>query len=304
MVDFCSDVSRALREPLTATAPQNDAYFLLEYREAWQPKAAKPGNNTLREAVTAHIQASIKASGLSVKPMFIRQQGRTNGPLMAYVARPTAEGGTVYALELETYDALTDVPLSDMLRGEPGTGVLLETPLFTVCAHKERDRACGKYGWGIYQALRDAAGETAQVWQSTHIGGHRFAGTLIAFPYGTFYGHLDTDDVSAVLAATQAGQVYTPKLRGRSVYGMPTQAALASVRAEIEDNAVDALVPVINEATGDKSWRVVLRHGGAQYTVAVQEVVAEYEIVKSSGSDPEPITQFVATIVSRVDSLV
>lgn len=297
MADFCSDVSREVGEPLTATAPQTDVYFLLEYREAWHPKAAKPGNNKLSAAVSGHIQAAIQASGREVKPMFIRQQGRTDGPLAAFVATPTAEGGAVYALALASYDALLDVPLAAMLRGEPGPGVLLDAPLFTVCAHKERDRACGKYGWGVYQALRDAAGDTAQVWQSTHIGGHRFAGTLIAFPYGAFYGHLDEADLPALLAETRAGRLYMPKLRGRSLYPMPVQAAEAALRAALGVADVGALALTRSEATGEQAWRVVMAAGEVQHTVEVREVDAGYAVMKDSGGDMGPITVFEAVVV-------
>jgi hypothetical protein len=217
------------------------------------------------------------------------------------VATPTADGGKVYALTLESYDALLAVPLADMLRGEPGSGVLLETPLFTVCAHKERDRACGKYGWGIYQGLRDLAGDDVPVWQSTHIGGHRFAGTLIAFPFGAFYGHLDTDDLPDLLAATQAGRLYAPKLRGRSFYEMPVQAAEAAVRAETGLDAVDALTLVNSEATGDAVWRVVLAAYGAQYAVEVREVAADFEIMKNTDGEQGPITVFKTALLTGAD---
>jgi hypothetical protein len=151
MVEFCSDSSRAAGEPLAGTASSNEVYFLLEYRQAWTPKAVKPGNNTLTGPVTEHIQTALKASGRKVKPMFIRQQGTpADAPLTAFIAFPTETDPTVYRLSLNSYDDLLDLPLVDMLSGEIDELLRYDGPLVTVCAHKERDRACGRDGWAVY----------------------------------------------------------------------------------------------------------------------------------------------------------
>ncbi|MEM0979728.1 MAG: sucrase ferredoxin, partial [Cyanobacteria bacterium P01_H01_bin.58] len=64
---------------------------------------------------------------------------------------------------------------------------------FFVCTHTHYDVACGRFGTPLYETLRRdyAADNELQVWQTAHFGGHNFAPTLIDFPVGQFWGHLD-----------------------------------------------------------------------------------------------------------------
>ena len=64
-----------------------------------------------------------------------------------------------------------------------------------VCTHGRRDAACGKLGYGIYETLRrryaGAAGGRLRIWRVSHLGGHRFAPTLLDLPEGRLWGHLE-----------------------------------------------------------------------------------------------------------------
>lgn len=64
-----------------------------------------------------------------------------------------------------------------------------------VCTHGSNDVCCGKFGYPIYDELRYGyaaeSGGSLRVWRTSHIGGHRFAPTLIDFPEGRYWGHLE-----------------------------------------------------------------------------------------------------------------
>jgi hypothetical protein len=61
-----------------------------------------------------------------------------------------------------------------------------------VCTHGARDACCATFGYPIYRELRESwASDTLRVWRASHIGGHRFAPTLIDLPEGRTWGHLD-----------------------------------------------------------------------------------------------------------------
>ena len=64
-----------------------------------------------------------------------------------------------------------------------------------VCTHGRRDAACGKLGYGLYETLRrryaEASGGRLRVWRTSHLGGHRFAPTLLDLPEGRLWGHLE-----------------------------------------------------------------------------------------------------------------
>ncbi len=72
-----------------------------------------------------------------------------------------------------------------------------------ICTHTHYDLACGRFGKPLFNTLRrDYAMPTIrsstdkgklQVWQTSHFGGHHFAPTLIDFPQGQFWGHLETE---------------------------------------------------------------------------------------------------------------
>ena len=72
-----------------------------------------------------------------------------------------------------------------------------------VCTHGSHDACCGKFGYPVYETLRhgDAGASEKQlrVWRTSHIGGHRFAPTLIDFPEGRYWGHLEPDALEKVV---------------------------------------------------------------------------------------------------------
>lgn len=70
-----------------------------------------------------------------------------------------------------------------------------------VCTHTQVDLACGRFGMPLYKELRRdyANSETLRVWQTSHFGGHRFAPTLIDFPSGRFWGHLESQHLEALV---------------------------------------------------------------------------------------------------------
>ena len=87
-------------------------------------------------------------------------------------------------------DHLLGDRVSTRLQSEPLAG----RHLF-VCVHAARDQRCGDHGPGLAAALerelerRDL--DDVVVRCSSHVGGHRFAGCLIAYPAGDWYGLLE-----------------------------------------------------------------------------------------------------------------
>ncbi|TVP63376.1 MAG: sucrase ferredoxin [Nodularia sp. (in: Bacteria)] len=66
-----------------------------------------------------------------------------------------------------------------------------------VCTHGNVDIACARFGQPIYQILRQqyassSSGEL-EVWRCSHFGGHQFAPTLVDFPTGQVWGHLEPE---------------------------------------------------------------------------------------------------------------
>ena len=72
------------------------------------------------------------------------------------------------------------------------------------------------------------------VWQTSHLGGHRFAGNIVCLPHGAMYGRVAPADVTPVVAEQLRQSIVLAKYRGRSCYDTTVQAADYFLRKELE----------------------------------------------------------------------
>jgi (2Fe-2S) ferredoxin len=73
-----------------------------------------------------------------------------------------------------------------------------------VCVHGARDERCGACGpplVGGFIAALEARGRADQVAvrQSSHVGGHKYAGNVLVYPGGDWYGHVTPADVPRIV---------------------------------------------------------------------------------------------------------
>lgn len=85
-----------------------------------------------------------------------------------------------------------------------------------VCTHGSRDACCGSLGPRLAQALR-AAGQS-QVWEVSHIGGHRFAPTLWHLPSWRMYGRVSLENPVCDLNSLRGNAAYGPRLQVMEAY--------------------------------------------------------------------------------------
>ncbi len=64
-----------------------------------------------------------------------------------------------------------------------------------------------------------------QIWESAHVGGHRFAANLVILPHGLYYGPVGVPEAAAAIAAYQQGTITPQRYRGRAGQPKPTQEA-------------------------------------------------------------------------------
>ena len=84
-------------------------------------------------------------------------------------------------------------------------GRAYDGPLWLVCTNGRRDRCCAEIGRPITAALAERWPEAT--WETTHLGGHRFSGTLLALPSGHTLGRLDVASAVEACAALEKGSV-------------------------------------------------------------------------------------------------
>ena len=256
---FCADTSRADAEPLAATASRVETWLLIEYRGLWSRDAVD--GSTLSAEVKDHLRQQ-RAVFPHTRILFIRRtERRREDGLKVFVARTAESTHDLRCLELERYDDLLDLELAT-------EGVRIEHPLFLVCTHGKHDRCCSKFGRPLYDAVREQV-EEGWAWQSSHVGGDRFAGNIVSLPDGVYYGRVEPGESWPVLEAALRGEIHLPHYRGRSCHSFPAQAAERAVRERAGLVGVDETSVLSLEPVG-AGWEAVVRAGGSDYAVQVR----------------------------------
>jgi hypothetical protein len=133
-------------------------------------------------------------------------------------------------------------------------------PLGFVCTNGRRDRCCAVHGRPLAAELA-ASAEPGTVWETTHLGGHRFAPTMLVLPHGYLYGRLTGPRAKSVLEAARLGLVTGEGCRGRSAWDRPGQAAELAVRERTGEDRADALAVTSGTPGPDgRSWTVEVAH--------------------------------------------
>lgn len=205
--------------------------------------------------------------------------------MVAFVARTTESDGELRRIELDAHDDLIGVDF-----GTVGTSV--DHPLFLVCTHGKHDRCCAKHGRPLYDAVREQVDEE-WVWQSTHVGGDRFAGNLVALPDGVYYGRVQPAEAWPVIEAALGRRVHLPCYRGRSCHGFAAQAAERAVREATGVLAVSG-VRVTDIAKAGEGWRAQVEAGGAVYDVDVHRELGEPTHLTCSAAELKRPNHYVA----------
>jgi hypothetical protein len=202
---FCADRSRRSGEDLIGSAPAYETYIFIECPQpwtanVWDSKSVPPNlkafvenvNRSHREIKFLLISADKPNPSSKTRVMvfhrhlapsagYTRREFRVSLEKVApfiqrYLANPEA-----IALQFPT-----DRPIRD----------------FFICTHGSHDKCCARYGYPFFRQARTITLtlglRNIRVWQVSHIGGHRFAPTMMSFPDGRYYGALDTQSLVAI----------------------------------------------------------------------------------------------------------
>ncbi|WP_031508790.1 sucrase ferredoxin [Streptomyces megasporus] len=294
----CSAASRALSEPLAATAATARTWLLVEQPGPWGAKAL--GHSRLDPDLGRALEEA--AAGTGVRVALIRRPGRHpdhHGPSRhrVYLAHTLPGRSWVRTGVLSDPEVLRDLDMAALGEGdhggvwEPYTG----DPLALVCTNGRRDRCCALLGRPLAAEL--VASDAGEVWEITHLGGHRFAPTLLTLPHGYTYGRLGGHAVKDVLDGVRHGRVVTTGCRGRSAWGRPGQAADLAVRELTGETGADALTVSATEGAAPEWSVTVTRLDGRSWRVTVVEDADVPPLPASCGADPAPQSRMTVTAI-------
>ena len=235
--DRCSLRSLAAEESLAGTASTIRHWLLIEHPGPW-------GQDGLLDArLPAGVGHDLR--GLEVESgarvLLIRRPGRG----------AAGDAGRVRCFAVDTRDAWLGSGsldrIEDAVRLDPRNRSSFREdhrePLFVVCTHGRRDPCCAERGRPVARALADAFPD--RTWESTHVGGDRFAGNLVAFPHGLYFGRLEPSEAPSIAHGYAEGRIGSlDRYRGRSCDPFPVQAAERAVREHLRLDRIDDVAPV------------------------------------------------------------
>lgn len=270
----CSLASKADDEPLAGTAPPEQAYLFVEYAGAWGAQAVAETRwpTEVRERL---------ASLDGVRVQLIRRYGGISGPgIRVFHARTTPMGTEVRTGVLDRVEQLLDLDLDPDTDTDTDTVVLepYEHPLWLVCTNGRRDLCCAELGRPVAAAL--SARWPEETWETTHLGGHRFAVTMLALPSSITLGRLDTE--SAVLALEEVLAGRHPLGFSRGLAGLSPRAQVAQLHV-LEATGLDRLGEV--RVLAERDGTVRLQAGEETWEVRVESRPGP-DRAQSCGVDP------------------
>jgi hypothetical protein len=274
---------------LYGTASQTQTYLLLEYAGNWGEKAVE--ESTLPDAVKDRLIGLGKTIP-GLKTLLIRTQRsqRLAGGARFFVAALSVFPPRLHAFRLVDYVDLLDLDIPAVLAGDTSYDThRWDSPLYLVCAHGRRDRCCSRRGLPVYNALSTALQSSPEplVWQSSHVGGHRFAANLLCLPHGLMYGRVSADNALDILEADRHGRVYLPNLRGRVNYPPAAQAADHYLRQLHAEDSYDAIRFVDAHESGIGEWlvRFVVQPSEKSLVVFVRVLQTDKHTLESCSQD-------------------
>jgi hypothetical protein len=212
-------------EPSAASAPEaSRAWLLVEHPGPWPHEPTEAVFHPPFGAVVA------SAAGLGIRVQLIRRPGSPRRGLAAgavgvYAGWVAGSEPWLRRGEVPAGPGWPDgLDLTRLAAGEPITfGSPVSEPVFLVCGHAQRNACCARLGGPVGVEL--AARYPGKVFQTTHVGGHRFAANLVILPHGLYYGPVSLPMATAAIDAYERGTVEPERYRGRAGQPRPVQEA-------------------------------------------------------------------------------
>ncbi|WP_422743243.1 sucrase ferredoxin [Mycobacterium sp. WMMD1722] len=262
----CSDQSLARADPMYGTASAGSRWLLLELPGGWGPSAFLQSPSVLDPTLGRAIVRRAEAAGMRIAA--IRRHGRRNAPprWRWFVAQSDVGEEVLHTGEVSGPAEFLELAL------DGSDGVRTPDPLVVVCAHGRHDQCCAVRGRGAAAAI--AAEYPEFTWECSHLGGDRFAATMLILPHGLCYGRVDLTDSAELVRRYLDGRLDDRFLRGRTSLPHAVQAAQHFARQAYGDDRIAALSPQTVEPY-EGGVRVVLDSGAGIVDVRLDEGQSE-----------------------------
>lgn len=253
----CSATSAS--EPLAGTAPFARGWVIVEHPFAW-------GHDALTDSgLPSPFVASIHRAQDEGQVRFLAARrsdvdGRRSSPDEArrvWIAHCAPEGGVARVGTVRSLEEITEMDLVGLAEGlVPEFGEPVAEPIEFVCTHSTRDACCAIHG------RRRIATAPREVWECSHLGGHRFAATSLFLPSGRLYGRLGPwQGPGEPAPGFLRGPCYLPPAMQAAECAVRVHAALGAGRTLqlTEVDSSDDVFTVLARDEDGRTWTVECR---------------------------------------------
>jgi hypothetical protein len=256
---------------------------MLELSGGWGQSAFLDSPGLIERELGRSICRRIEKEGMRVTA--IRRPGRRDEtPRWRWFIAHCEEGSeALYAGEVDDAHGYLDIAL------DGSDGEQMDGPLVAVCAHGKHDQCCAVRGRSAASAI--AAEYPEFTWECSHLGGDRFAATMLILPEGLCYGRVDSTDSADLVTKYLDGRLDHRFLRGRTSLPHPVQAAQYFARESLNETRIKALSPLKVEHT-EHQIHVALRAEEGSVNVVLAEKMSEPLLSMCRASVPGAVRTF------------
>ena len=262
---ICFGSSMSAGEKMFGTAPNINFWILIEYTRQWEEKAfnncsiSKELKDVIRNLAGMHPKSRIQ---------LIRRNSKSS-KLKLYIAITKSSEKEVFEFSLDSYDQILTIDFEKALKNSDHISA---KPLLLVCTHGSYDKCCGTMGKQLYNNLFSIE-KDFEVWQTTHLGGHRLASNILLLPEGIYYGRVDEDNYYKIKECYLKNSLCTELLRGRCFYSSDEQAAeyflaMENIGTEISNFRLEQ---VSRTDSGQLKTVFINNHNGYVYNVLLDK---------------------------------
>ncbi len=238
----------ALEENMAGTAEFKRIYLVIEQPGTWGQDALL--ESSLPQGFAADLKEQVDFPEVGIflarRTDLAQTERRTTNRRRFWLAHTTPGGVRMRSGSL---DNITDVLRWDwqaIIKGElPAVGRRSADPVLFLCTNGKKDQCCAVHTRKIVDQLRPNPELTGQIYEASHIGGHRFAPTGILLPFGVMVGRMSIEKTLELLNDSWSGNINPQYMRGRTAHPPFAQMAEIEVRKSENITQIEALDAVV-----------------------------------------------------------
>ena len=271
---FCSLMTRQTGEPLEGTAPFAKHFVFITWPKKYWQYEALDSRGGFPEGLKEWMKVQSKITG-KVSIRLVSHKELSNESADIYIYPEKIHYSNILPKEI------SGVLMSHFLNecNSENKAKNIEKDHILVCTHGRHDKCCAKFGQELADNLRNHLKDqqnNIEVFDSSHLGGHRFAPTMIDFPSGRAYGQLTTEEIPNYFESRKKGMVYAQAYRGSVFLSELLQVAEAYVQRFRASKQWNCKVKISNlEKLNDKKFRCVASFNSPENGLASQTKVSD-----------------------------